>query len=478
MSRSHIAGQPQAQPQSLSQSQLAHQTAPESDVIVVGAGPAGLSLVAELATVGLNVTGIAPHLPDHPWPNTYGIWEDELVPLALTHLLAHCWQDCVSYFYDGSGQAQEVPHHRVYALFDNQALQHHLLAKAERGAGRVTWQQGYAVQANHDATGATVTLRSGETARGRVVIDAGGHHAALLNRQPAPITAATGKEDPTHDAAPGHPVSANLTRQTATQPIAYQTAYGVVGRFSAPPVRTDQLVLMDYRADHLDEQARRHEPPTFLYAMHLGGDRYFVEETCLAHAPAVALSRLEARLHRRLARRGIEIVATEHIERCFFPMNLPIPDLHQPIVGFGSAAAMVHPASGYQVGSALHRAPTVADALAAGLGTPGGEPARAAAAAWRAVWPRNRLRRHQLYRFGLQNVLTFDEAQLHAFFMTFFGLPSWMWRGYLSNTLSTVHLMQTMLTLFGRAPRRVQRQLAASVGSQATLLRRALLGQP
>lgn len=455
----------------------------EDDAIVVGAGPAGLSLIAELAAAGLNVTAIAPHPPEHPWPNTFGIWEDELVQRALTHLLAHRWQTCVTYFYDAAGQAQAIPLDRTYGLFDNQALQHHLLAKAESGAGCVQWRQGYAAQADHDATGVTVTLRSGETLRSRVLIDAGGHRPTLLNRQPAQAPAASAASAASADPATDQPVAAKagptgFTGEEKSAPIAYQTAYGVVGRFSAPPVRPAQLVLMDYRADHLDEQARRHEPPTFLYAMDLGDDRYFVEETCLAHAPAMALPLLEARLQRRLAWHGIDIVATEHVERCFFPMNLPLPNLHQRTVGFGGAAAMVHPASGYQVGSALHRAPYVAKALAAVLSAPNGNPTAAAAAAWQAVWPRDRLRRHQLYRFGLQNLLTFDEAQLHAFFTTFFHLPPWMWRGYLSNSLTTVQLMQTMLTLFARAPQRVRGRLTQSLGSQGALLCRALLGRP
>jgi lycopene cyclase-like protein len=212
--------------------------------------------------------------------------------------------------------------------------------------------------------------------------------------------------------------------------------------------------------------------------MHLGDDRYFVEETCLAHMPAVALPLLEARLRRRLAWRSIEVIATEHVERCFFPMNLPLPDLHQPIVGFGGAAAMVHPASGYQMGSVLQRAPLVARALAAAMTAPNATPETISRAGWQAVWPSDRLRRHQLYRFGLENLLAFDEGALHAFFITFFGLPPWMWRGYLSNTLTTAQLMRAMLFLFARAPHALRLQLMRSLGSHAGLLGRALLGRP
>ena len=45
-------------------------------------------------------------------------------------------------------------------------------------------------------------------------------------------------------------------------------------------------------------------------------------------------------------------------------MNLPLPFKKQFVLGFGGAASMVHPASGYMVGSLLRRAPLLAQKLA------------------------------------------------------------------------------------------------------------------
>jgi len=47
------------------------------DILVVGAGPAGLSATDALARQGLRVGCIAPSQPPR-WPNTYGVWLDEL----------------------------------------------------------------------------------------------------------------------------------------------------------------------------------------------------------------------------------------------------------------------------------------------------------------------------------------------------------------------------------------------------------------
>jgi lycopene cyclase-like protein len=126
---------------------------------------------------------------------------------------------------------------------------------------------------------------------------------------------------------------------------------------------------MDYRSDHLSEDERR-QPPTFLYAMDLGDGRFFVEETSLALAPAVPFPVLRQRLLARLAHRGVRVEAIEHEEFCLFPMNPPLPDLNQPVVGFGGAAGMVHPASGFMVGSVLRRSPGLAAAIASALDDP------------------------------------------------------------------------------------------------------------
>lgn len=412
-----------------------------ADVVVVGAGPAGVSLATALAEAGLRVAGLAPHAPDAPWPNTYGIWEDELAPLGLAHFVTHRWTDCVVYLH---GRALRLD--RVYTLVDNRRLQAHLL---ERGAARgVVWRQGPAQAVTHDATGSTVTVGDGATLRGRVVVDATGHRPVFLT-----------------------------ARQATGHPIAYQAAYGIVGRFSAPPVRDGQLVLMDFRPDYLTPAERRDQPPTFLYAMDLGDGRYFVEETSLAAAPAVPLTRLEDRLHRRLAHAGVRVVEVEHVEHCLFPMNLPLPRRDGPLLGYGGAASMVHPASGYQVAAALGRARRVADAVAAVVQRPDISPAAIAAAGWEALWPAARLRRHRLYLFGLQAILRFDEEQTHDFFTTFFRLPTTQWAGYLSNTLTTAALVRTMLRIFVTASPRVRSALLANGLGEVGLLWAALRGK-
>lgn len=412
-------------------------------MLVIGAGPAALVIAAALARRGLVVMGLAPTPPDAPWVNTYGIWVDEVEPLGLAGLLSHRWSDTVSYFGPGGAGAADAPlrHGRSYGLFDKALLQGQLLEGVR--SGDVRWQQGAAVALTHDSNGSQVSTEAGERLAASLVIDATGHGPRFVTRP-------------------------------SDGPIAGQAAYGIVGRFSAPPIAPGQFVFMDYRCDHLDPAERAGEPPTFLYAMDLGGGVFFVEETSLALAPAVPFPLLRRRLERRLAHRGVTVQEVQHEEFCLFPMNPCLPSLDQRVLGFGGAASMVHPASGYMVGSLLRRAPDLAAAVATALDQ-GLRGAALAAAAWQALWPASLRWRHAFHRFGLEKLMRFEEERLRHHFASFFSLPSAQWYGFLTNTLEPPALLGAMLRLYGQAPWDVRLGLMGLQGREAALLTRLLL---
>ena len=416
------------------------------DVLVVGAGPAALAIAAELAEQGLAVAVLAASDCRDPWPNTYGIWGDEVDGLGLSHLLEYRWSYTCSYFGSGSSDPADpanspTRHGRDYGLFDKNRLQQFWLERCE--AAGVQWIRGLAEELIHGSGRSQVRYAPALAAdvaliEARLVVDASGHKAVFVHRP-------------------------------ERGPVAGQAAYGVVGRFTAPPVQPGQFVLMDYRADHLSE-AERQEPPTFLYAMDLGQGRFFVEETSLALAPPVPYATLKQRLERRLAHRGVAIEQVEHEEFCLFPMNLPLPDLDQPVLAFGGAAAMVHPASGYMVGALLRRAPVLAAAVAARLrAEPAADSLQLAAAGWQALWPPELRRKHALYQFGLEKLMRFSEPQLRSHFASFFSLPSAQWYGFLTNTLSLGELLAAMVALFATAPWSVRWGLMGMRGRELQL---------
>ena len=419
--------------------------APRFDVLVIGAGPAALAIAAALAERGVQLALLAPSDPQAPWANTYGIWAPELEGQGLGDLLEHRWSDCRSYFGAGlegdDASAGGTPHRFDYGLFDRQRLQQHWLGHCR--AGGMVWEQGMAASIAHDRQGSTVTTADGRSLRARLVVDASGHQAAFVQRPDE-------------------------------GPVAAQAAYGIVGTFSPPPVQPGQFVLMDFRCDHLSPAEQRCAPPTFLYAMDFGGGVFFVEETSLALAPPVPDAVLKDRLLRRLAHRGVAVESVQHEEFCLFPMNLPLPDLCQQVLAFGGAASLVHPASGYMVGSLLRRAPALADAIATGLADPSLEAPELARRAWAGLWPLELRRKHALYRFGLEKLMRYPEDQLRLFFRTFFSLPPQQWYGFLTNTLSLPELIAAMVRLFVVAPWPVRWGLMQQQGRELALLLRVL----
>ena len=390
-----------------------------SDVLVIGAGPAALCIVAELVEQNLSVSAIASHAPDQKWPNTYGIWAEELESLGMESLLEYRWKNTVSYFGDGidiKGN-QSIRHNFDYGLFDQDALQKSLLQRCKE----VNWFEETAEKIDYRETISEVFCKSGNIYQARIVIDAIGHRSSFVRR-------------PDHG------------------PVAEQAAYGIVGRFSSPPVDKDQFVLMDFRPDHLND-IEKSRPATFLYAMDFGDDIFFVEETSLASSPPMSLDTLKKRLLSRLSNRGIEIVDVIHEENCLFPMNLPLPDRNQPLLAFGGSASMVHPASGYMVGALLRRAPTLAIALAKALSVkPSLNSSQLAKIGWKTLWKPELVQRHRLYQFGLRRLMSFNESRLRCFFETFFHLPVEDWSGFLANTLPLPRLLLVMLKLFRIAP--------------------------
>ena len=394
-----------------------------SDVLVIGGGPGGTALSAELAARGLRVQQLAPH-PPRPFPATYGAWLGEL-PAWARDCAAQVWTDVRVY----TGP-RPTPLGQPYALLDNAAL-----LRSLRGRADWEWVQGQAVHAGGDGTRWTVHGAVGERWSSRLVVDASGHGALV-----SPLR------------FPGGP--------------ALQTAYGLVARFPRPPVAPGSMVWMDYRTPA--PELRRGEA-TFLYAMHLGGDRYFVEETSLIARPAPSRAGLRARLLARLEAQGTPPHSLESGEWVAFPMNAQAP-APGGVLAYGAAAGRVHPVSGFQVAGALADAPGVADAVAGALsrGTD------AAAAGWAALWTPQRRAAREVQLLGVEALLELRRAELPHFFAAFFSLPPQQWTRFLHPDTDAGTLARTMLRLFARAGGRVRWPLARAALAQPGASGRAL----
>ncbi|GGK89052.1 lycopene cyclase family protein [Deinococcus radiotolerans] len=392
------------------------------DALVIGAGPAGLALAGELVGAGLSVRLLDPH-PPQPFPATYGAWLDDL-PAWAQACAAQVWTDVRVY----TGP-HATPLLRPYALLDNERLAS-TLHRRTRGAPRT---QGTAHHAEQVTGGWAVHTRGGDTLHARFIVDAAGHAGSV-----------------TRSHHPGGP--------------ALQTAYGLTARFDRPPSPPGAAVWMDYRTPHGPGE------PTFLYAMHLGGDTYFVEETSLIARPAPTRAQLRARLHARLAAQGTPAAAILHEEWVAFPMNVAVPGPAGPLA-FGAAGGLVHPISGFQVAQALHAAPLVARAVAAALRC-GQDPH---VAAWAALWPPERRAARDVHLLGVRALLNLPGEQLAPFFQAFFALPPAAWRAFLDPSTPPGPLARTMLRLFAHLPTRARLPLARAALADPAVSARALL---
>eukprot|EP00250_Pteridium_aquilinum_P034579 c7779_g1_i1 orf=153-1817(-) len=391
------------------------------DLIVIGCGPAGLSLAAEAGKQGLSVGIIG---PDLPFTNNYGVWEDEFTALGLETCIEHVWKETVVYL------ESSIPINmgRSYGRVSRHRLREELLRRcATAGVKYLESKVERIVEENE---------------RGSAVLCA--NNMLLSCRL---VTAASG-------AASGR----FLHYETGGPEICVQTAYGIEVEVESCPYDSQTMVFMDYR-DYLG--GGEDGPPSFLYVMPMSSTQVFFEETCLAARPLLSFEKLKERLYKRLETMNVKITKVLEEEWSYIPVGVAIPDTTQQHLGFGAAASMVHPATGYSVVRSLSEAPFYAAAIASALRAKSSTQlvrvsdisAKAAALqAWSALWPKERKRQRAFFMFGLELILQLDVNGIRMFFNTFFQLPEWLWKGFLAANLSSAELVWFAIMTFIVAP--------------------------
>jgi lycopene beta-cyclase len=149
-------------------------------------------------------------------------------------------------------------------------------------------------------------------------------------------------------------------------------------------------------------------------------------------------------------------------ERVRIPVDRPLPargDWRGPVVPFGAASPLVHPATGYSVATALQLAPRVAAAVRDALRR-GGSTA-AGAAAWRTVWSPAALTVHALRRRSLESLLRLPPGLVPKFFDVFFALPQQHRWAYLTGREDVAGSAAAMTALFAASPWWLRRRLVS-----------------
>jgi len=407
-----------------------------ADVVVIGDGPAGSALAQACQRAGVEVLLVG---DDAPWTATYSTWLDDLTDQGAGGLVAG--EAVTGVVSDEVWAHGARPHRlpRVYATFDNAALQSALRAGVRHRTQRVA----------HVATGAVgagnahrVELDDETVIGARVVVDATGWPARFARRD--------GKQVP-----------------------AWQTALGVV--LAEPPDGDlGQPTFMDFRpvigVDGAPSTVGPHGVTTFCYSLPIR-DGWLVEETVLAAKPAIEPIALLPRLAARLGRHPDSVLAdavrTEYVR---IPLGGSRPHPDQPVVAFGAAAGYVHAATGYSVAASIRAAPRVAAAIAQALSSGSGVVDSRPVA--EAVWPSPLRRTRVLHDYGLEVLLDLDDDDVRAFFDAFFDQPVEDWAAYLRVDTAPKDVSAVMARLFRASSWQVRRRLAGrNPAALARLLR-------
>eukprot|EP00877_Chromochloris_zofingiensis_P005408 jgi/Chrzof1/14869/Cz09g18310.t1_LCYE[v5.2] len=422
------------------------QVGTKADAVVVGCGPAGLYLAAQMAQRGLKVGLIG---PDVPFVNNYGVWVDEFKQLGLEHTLECQWPDAVCYF----GEGNQVNVGRAYGRVCRRRLRQHLVDLCKSAGVQYLATEVTDICKSADNTTAYVTCSNGSTFTSRLVTLASGQAAGRF-----------------------------LQYEPEAPAVAAQTAYGIEAEVEGYDAAygNDHMLFMDYRRHHTGLwdggatklNAGNHpnandglwgssdEVPSFLYAMPLGGNRVFLEETCLVAKPALPFKVLQRRLERRMRSMGIKVTRIHETEWSYIPVGGPLPSANQPITAFGAAANLVHPATGFSVSRSLREAPVMAEAAVQALSGSQTVP-EVAAAVWQALWPDEKRRQASFHLFGMELLAQLDLSATNAFFNTFFALPPTYWKGFLGSRLSSVQLLGFALLTFVLAPANIKGKLVS-----------------
>lgn len=437
----------------------------ECDVLVLGSGPAARAIATLLASPINNsangdTSSLSPDILladanyDNRWFPNYGVWQDEWESIRTmfstynqplnTECIERTWQvtDC---FFGGSFDIpvqERMRLDRPYCRVDRDALRRTLSPKEEvdtkfAGEGsakyrvtrakhisRATSVNVYSPAGSilHDEFGSTILLQSknGEInqVRAKLIVDCTGHESSIVL-----------KDDRCKSIPPGFQIAYGFLVKVDESSIADVNFVG--------PYYKEAMTLFDYRTDHFvensDEEYKANKAPTFMYAMPLDSNRIFFEETSLVARPALSFQECKERCMTRLKHLGITVIDVEEEEYCYIPMGGPLPAKDQRVVGFGGAAAMVHPSTGYHLCRAMMGAGNVAKAIRDELQGSSWNPDRAAARAYDAIWSPSNISQRNFAVFGGEFLMKQNVVGLRGFFDGFFKLPLPLWGGFLAG---------------------------------------------
>ncbi|KAF6165841.1 hypothetical protein GIB67_012738 [Kingdonia uniflora] len=388
------------------------------DVIIIGAGPAGLRLAERVSLYGVKVCCIDPS-PLSMWPNNYGVWVDEFEAMGLEDCLDKTWPMTKIHIDDRNTKYLD----RQYGRVSRERLKTKLMEGCVSYG--VKFHKAKVWRVDHQEFESFVTCDDGSEIKGNLIVDASGF-------------------------------ASTFTQFDKPRNPGYQIAHGILAEVEEHPFDLDKMVLMDWRDSHMGNEPylrkNNDKLPTFLYAMPFDSNLVFLEETSLVSRPALLYMEVKKRMVARLRHLGIKVKRIIEEEKCLIPMGGPLPMIPQSVTAIGGTGGLVHPSTGYVVARALALAPILTDTIVECLGSNrmirGRQLHRKV---WSKLWPMESRSTREYYRFGMETLLKLDLKGTRSFFDAFFDLDPYYWQGFLSSRLSLGELALLSLSLFGKA---------------------------
>lgn len=414
------------------------------DVLVVGAGPSGLAIAAELARLGLATTVVAPRLGE-TWERSYGAFRRDLPDTSLDAAVRRTFVRPLVRV----SASPPIALSETYVRFDTVALQTLLVERAARSGVQLLSGSIDRVEFEPESQ-APVCRASLDPGPGEKQIE------PRRVRLPARLVV---------NASGGALITEGAPRAL---PVGYQSAYGEWIDVAEHGLADGEMFLMDYRPSGSGSSSQK-SFGSFLYAMPETGPAHgpgvlFVQETVLIGEAPAPMSVLRERLGRRLKSMGLHSARTLGTERCVIPLGGALPDPRARLLPFGAASGFVHPATGYQLAKALRLAPEIARVVAEGLES-GREDV--VSSAIEHMWPEAARRSYRFYELGAATLATLDADMMEEFIGDFFSLSGGRWQRFMSGAMDAAEIAETMWRVFVRARGALRARLIQG-GSTAT----------
>lgn len=386
------------------------------DVVVLGGGPAALTVAAATARKGLGVL-LAARSWATPWSKTFGSF-------ALANQGAP-WTELASQqnpiFLLGSGPAQHLG--ATYLRFDTARLQAALVEEARAQGVDFLPENFVACRAgvhNYQVEFERTTLSA------QFLLDATG-----------------------------------VSALQAEEAIGYQTAYGIWIESPPPALSSGEMRMMDFS---LIESGI----PTFAYVLRESNGLTFVQETQLCSKKPVPWPVLKNNLRARLRHLGWKESPHHGEEFCLIPLGIRRPSLRNQVIPFGAKAGFVQPATGYQLHHAIRKSEAVAGELASARADRESRVEELRERTLRSIWTTQERATFSLYEVGAEILMEMDSRQLAGFLSMFFESNSRLTLGFLEGNQSLSEASQTLFQVFSHAPLRMRRKLLSRGGSLGT----------